>query len=112
MSSPSGLVERVRACLASTENVTEKRMFGSQGFMVNGKLCVTARDTRIMCRIDPGEHDEAVKADGCEGVVMKGRVYRGYIHVSADAVCAEDALERWIARAIAWNAELTSREDA
>ena len=71
------LVERVRAALAAVPKVKEKRMFGSTGFMVRGNLCVTARPTRIMCRIDPSTHSAAIKRAGVQAVVMKGRAYQG-----------------------------------
>ena len=47
------LVDRVRAALSGTPKVEEKRMFGGVAFMVRGKMCVTARGGRLMCRIDP-----------------------------------------------------------
>jgi len=47
------LVNRVRSALAHVPDVEEKRMFGSLGFLVRGKLCIGARPDRIMCRIDP-----------------------------------------------------------
>jgi len=37
------LTERLRAALTGLPRVEEKRMFGGTAFMVNGKLCITAR---------------------------------------------------------------------
>ena len=49
----SELLSRVWAALAPVSNVKEQRMFGSTACMVRGKLCISARAERIMCRIDP-----------------------------------------------------------
>jgi hypothetical protein len=38
-------------------------------FMVNGKMCVTAGDDRIMCRIDPALHD----AEGMKTINKKAK---------------------------------------
>ena len=81
-------------------------MFGGTGFMVRGHLCVTARPARIMCRIDPSTHDVAVKRKGCRAVLMRGRVYRGYVHIDAAAVKSGPALKAWIARALEFNRTL------
>ena len=89
----SRLVERVRIALTGVPKVKERRMFGGTGFMVRGNLCVTARPTRIMCRIDPSTHDAVVKRKGCRAVVMKGREYKGYVHVDASAVRTRAALD-------------------
>jgi TfoX/Sxy family transcriptional regulator of competence genes len=106
----SRLVERVRSVLAGAPKVKERRMFGGTGFMVRGNLCVTARPSRIMCRIDPSTHDIAVKREGCRTVVMKGREYKGYVHVDAAAVRTQAALRAWITRALAFNRTLPEVE--
>jgi hypothetical protein len=85
-------------------------MFGSLGFMVRNNLCVTARPERLMCRIDPALHDEALKQDGVETVVMKGRPYPGYVFVAATAVKTAAALNRWIDLCLKHNATLPAGE--
>ena len=100
------LVERVRAALNGVPKVKEKRMFGSTAFMVRGNLCITARPTRIMCRIDPSTHGAAIKREGCRSVIMKGRTYQGYVHVDASALETDKALSYWLAQALEFNRTL------
>jgi TfoX/Sxy family transcriptional regulator of competence genes len=100
------LVERVRAALTGVPKVKEKRMFGSTGFMVRGNLCVTARPTRIMCRIDPSTHSAAIKREGVQTVIMKGRTYQGYVYVDASALKTERALKYWVGQALEFNRTL------
>ena len=97
------LIDRVRALMEHTPSVKEKKMFGSTAFMVRGKMCVSARAERLMCRIDPAFHDAAVDCKGCQTVVMKGRSYRGYVYVEAQAVRTERALTYWIELALKYN---------
>lgn len=104
--SDSRLVERVRRILAGVPKVNERRMFGGTGFMIRGNLCVTARPSRIMCRIDPAMHDTAIRREGCRTVMMRGREYRGYVHVDASAVKTQAALKSWITRALEFNRTL------
>jgi TfoX/Sxy family transcriptional regulator of competence genes len=94
----------VRAALQSISGVSEKKMFGSHAFLVGGKMAVSARAERIMCRIDPAGHDAATKRPGCTTVVMGGRRYRGYVYVAVDAVKTEPALSYWIGLALSFNA--------
>ena len=100
------LVERVRTAFSGVAKVKEKRMFGGTAFMVRGNLCVTARPTRIMCRIDPARHSGAIKRPGCRTVVMKGRKYTGYVHIEAAAVRTKRALMYWVTRALKFNRTL------
>lgn len=101
----SDMVGRVRQVMADygISEVEEKKMFGGIAFMVRGLMCVTARPERIMCRIDPETHDEAISRKGCSAMEMKGRVYRGYVMVAAEALKREGDLKPWIEKALAYN---------
>jgi TfoX/Sxy family transcriptional regulator of competence genes len=106
------LVDRVRAALADIAGVKEKKMFGSIAFMVRGKMCVSARAQRIMCRIEPSLHDAAVKREGCRTVIMRGRQFRGYVYVDSEAIKTGRALKYWIKLALDYReaqAKLRSR---
>ena len=103
MPSDDALIDRVRVALGGSVEFEEKRMFGGIAFMVRGKMCVTVGRDRIMCRIDPAVHDFALEHNGCRTVVMRGRQYRGYVHVDADAVKAQHDLEYWIGLALDYN---------
>ena len=100
------LLERVRASLAHLPRVEEKKMFGGITFMVNGKMCVSVGRTRLMCRIDPELHDSVVNDKDVRAVVMKGREYRGYVHVDDAAVRSKKDLDRWVSMALNENARL------
>jgi len=89
--------------LKDAPRVEEKRMFGGVCFMVRGKMCVTVGRERIMCRIDPAIHDEAVKRKGSSTVVMKGREYRGWVRIDAASLRSDAALEHWIVLALDFN---------
>jgi TfoX/Sxy family transcriptional regulator of competence genes len=97
------LTNKLREALAHVANVEEKKMFSGIAFMVDGKLCVTAGDDRIMCRIDPDLHDELAKHPGCATVVMKGREYRGYIWVNESVLTTKKQIDYWVKLALEFN---------
>jgi TfoX/Sxy family transcriptional regulator of competence genes len=98
------LVNRVRTAIGKNRRVEEKKMFGGIAFMVDGKMCVTVSKGHIMCRIDPAIHDAALERKGCTTVVMKGREYRGYVHIDADALSTKADLDHWVKLALDFNA--------
>lgn len=100
------LADRLRQALAHLPHVEEKKMFGGLAFMVNGKMCLTAGPDRIMCRIDPGIHEEVIRRNGCRTVIMRGREYKGYVHVSEDVLQTKADLNYWIKLALAFNKQL------
>jgi TfoX/Sxy family transcriptional regulator of competence genes len=97
------LANRVREVLGRGRRVEEKRMFGGLTFMVRGKMCVSVGKGRLMCRIDPAIHDAAIQRQGCRTVVMKGREYRGFVHVNVDALRTKRDLDYWVNLALDFN---------
>ena len=103
MPANESLARRVRAALAPLGAVEERKMFGGLAFMVDGKMCVTVGADRIMCRIDPDDHDAAVARPGCTPMVMRGREIRGYVRVGQDALRTPAALGKWVRMAVDYN---------
>jgi TfoX/Sxy family transcriptional regulator of competence genes len=97
------LANRVKATLGRGRRIEEKKMFAGLTFMVRGKMCVSVGKDRIMCRIVPAIHDAALQRPGCRTVVMKGRPYRGFVHVDAEAVRTKGELDYWVGLALEYN---------
>ena len=51
----------------------------------------------------PAIHDAALQRRGCRTVVMKGRDYRGYVYVEAEAVRTNNDLNYWVGLALDYN---------
>jgi len=102
------LTARIREALGDLPNVEEKRMFRGVTFMVDDKMCITAGDNKIMCRIDPAIHEEVIKRKGCETVKMRDREYKGYIYVSEEGIKTKKDLDYWIQLALAFNKKAKS----
>jgi TfoX/Sxy family transcriptional regulator of competence genes len=97
------LTNRLREALTTVPKVEEKRMFRGVTFMVNDKMCISAGDNRIMCRIDPERHEEALSRRGCTTVKMKGRDYIGYVHVTEDGFQSKKDFDYWVALCLDFN---------
>ncbi len=102
------LADRIRKAVAHLPNVKEKKMFGSLAFMVDDKMCITAGANRIMCRIDPAIHEEAIKTKGCSSVIMRGREYKGFVHIDEDSVKSKKDFDYWIGLALDYNKKARS----
>ena len=98
------LTQRVREALSGENHVEEKKMFRGIAFMVNGKMCVTVGDNRLMLRIDPCTHLEATAQAGVSTVKMKGREYTGWIYVNESVIPDKRKLSYWVKKALRYNA--------
>ncbi|MBR9775309.1 TfoX/Sxy family protein [Cyclobacterium sp. 1_MG-2023] len=92
------LADRVREYLyeVGQTKVEEKRMFGGLAFLINEKMCVNVSGSRLMCRFDPEKLEEVAEINGFQSMVMKGRVYKGYCYVGAEAIQTRRDLAYWI----------------
>ena len=98
------LLNRVREIIAAThDNVEEKKAFGGICFMVNDKMCVGVKPQRIMVRIDSEKNDEAISKDGCEPMVLNGKVMKGFVFVNTNEVKSKKQLEYWVKLALDYN---------
>jgi len=97
------LTNRVRAALADITKVEEKKMFSGITFMVNGKMCISVGNDRLMCRIDPALHETALQKKGSRTVQMKGREYKGYVYVQEDSIKAKKDFDYWIQLSLDYN---------
>ncbi len=78
-------------------------MFGGITFMVNGKMCISVGPNRLMCRIDPELHEQAIEREGVRTVQMNGRRYRGFVHVREEAVASKRDLNYWVSMCLEFN---------
>ena len=78
-------------------------MFGGVAFMVDGKFCVSVRDSRMMCRVDPETQGELVQLRGCQTMTMKGREYKGYVLVDENVLRTRGELRRLVKLALDFN---------
>jgi len=97
------LADKIPQALAQLPNAEEKKMFGRIAFMVNNKMCLTAGPGQMMCRIDPGIHEEAIKKEGCRTVVMKGREYKGFVYVNEENLKTKRDFNYWLTLALEFN---------
>lgn len=97
------LANRLREALAHLPDVKERKMFGGLAFMVDDKMCIAAGADGIMCRIDPAIHEKAITRKGCRTVMMRGRVYKGYVDISKKGIRSKKDFDYWIGHALDYN---------
>jgi TfoX/Sxy family transcriptional regulator of competence genes len=99
------LEDRIANALGPFET-ERKRMFGGTCFMLNGNMLMGTFRGGLMARVAKADHDEVLKLPGAKPMVMKDRVMEGFILVDAGNVEEDADLQRWVDRALAYNATL------
>ena len=78
-------------------------MFGGLCFMVNDKMCIGVEKERLMIRLDPAMYDEVMEKEGCTPMDFTGKVMKGFVFVSDNAVKTKKQLEYWVKLALEYN---------
>ena len=98
------LADRIREIIVLThKNIEEKKMFSGLCFMVNGKMCIGVHEHRIMVRLNPEIFDEVVEKEGCEPMIMSGKIMRGFVNVDDSILKTKRQLDYWVQLALAYN---------
>jgi TfoX/Sxy family transcriptional regulator of competence genes len=98
------LANRTREIISVThKNVEEKKMFGGLCFMVNDKMCVGVEKERLMVRLDPEKYDEVLEKEGCTPMDFTGKIMKGYVFVTINALTTKKELKYWIELALKYN---------
>lgn len=83
---------------AAEDTLTEKRMFGGLGFMVNGNMACGVIGDNLMVRVGPGGHDAALAEPHTSPMDFTGRPMAGYVYVHPPGIPTAAALLQWARR--------------
>lgn len=104
------LADRIRALIGREQGVSEKRMFGGLGFLINGNLAVSARGHGgLMVRCDPAAAPALVESGPACRMVMRGREMAGWLQLETADVDSDAQLERWTAIGITYAKSLPAK---
>ena len=89
------LADRIRAIIGHRPGVTEKKMFGGSGFMLNGNMVVGAmKSGSLLMRVGPDRYDEACRRPGAAPMIHGGREMKGFVEVTDEGIEDDEALGR------------------
>jgi hypothetical protein len=101
MAYDEGLVDRVREALSGEPGLTEKRMFGSYGFLLDGNMCAGVRNDELIARVPLDEYPVVLARPEVGPFPGPDRPMRGWITFGPDAIAEDDDLARWIRAGVA-----------
>lgn len=94
------LAGRVRAALPA-EGLSEQRMFGGIGFMLNGNLIAATSARGLQLRIGKDAYGRALTEPGVRAMAMRDRPVEGYVFIDPHSL-DDAALQDWLQIALAF----------
>ena len=90
------LAQHVRALLAGTAGLSEKKSLGTLSFLVNGNMGVGLHGGELIVRIDPTANAGALQQPGVRIFVSTGQPLKGWLLVGGSALAPRKALAKWV----------------
>lgn len=96
MAYDTDLADRIRALIGLEPGLTEQKMFGGLGFMINGNMAIAASGQGgVMVRVDPEQSDALCAKSKAEPMVMRGRPMAGWLRIATEDVRTKAQLSKW-----------------
>lgn len=101
--SPDQLVAAFAALLDRFPDIERRKMFGYPAAFANGQMFTSLHESRWVLRLPDDARAELMAIDGATAFEpMPGRPMAGFVVVPPSLVADPDALEPWVARALAF----------
>ena len=100
MAYSESLARRIRHVFSRRRGITEKKMFGGIGFLLNGNMCVGIWKTSLIVRLGPEQAETALKEQHVVEFDITGRPRNGGAMVEADGLETDEQLSDWIQKAL------------
>lgn len=92
------LADRVRDVLDPEPGLTQRKMFGGLGFMLDGHMAVGVHSGGgLMLRVPPERSAELQAQPHAEAFDMHGKTMSGWLRVLPEGVVSDDDLRGWVA---------------
>ncbi len=103
------LALRVRHAVSKHHGITEKRLFGGVGFLLNGNMVVAIWKDSLIVRLGTAAEGGLAEPHTREFDVT-GRPMRGWLMVEPDGIERDSQLVDWLERAIEFVRSLSPKE--
>jgi TfoX/Sxy family transcriptional regulator of competence genes len=100
MAYSESLAERIRQVFARQHGITEKKMFGGVGFLLNGNMCVGVWKSSLVVRLGHVEAEAALTKPEVVPFDITGRPMKGWLIVEPDGIESAEQLSQWIQRSV------------
>jgi len=96
MAFDAGLADRIRELLSGEPGLTEKKMFGGIGFMLDGNMCAGVQRESLIVRVPIEQYELYLAQPDVDKFPTPNRPMKGWITVGPDGIAEDDELARWV----------------
>ena len=96
MAYDEGAAERLREVFETVPFSSERKMFGSLGFMVHGHMTCGVINDQLMVRVGKQQYEEVLKKPFVKEMDFTGKALTGFVYVEPEGFEVDEELEFWV----------------
>ena len=100
MAYSEALALRIRQAVAGRRGITEKKMFGGVGFLLNGNMLVGVWKQSMIVRLGPEPAAAALQEPYVVEFDITGRPMKGWVMLQPEGLENDGQLNLWIERSL------------
>lgn len=90
------LAGRIRDAIAAKSGITEKKMFGGVGFLLNGNMLVGVWKDSLIARVGPDAGEKALQKPHVRIMDITGKPMKGWLMIEPDGIAKDAQIQSWI----------------
>jgi TfoX/Sxy family transcriptional regulator of competence genes len=103
------LAKRIRDALGDAGGVSERKMFGGLALLLHGNMVCGVTGETLMLRLGAALGDAALDEPHTRPMDFTGQPMKGMVFVNPPGFATDEALERWLERALGFAATLSPK---
>jgi TfoX/Sxy family transcriptional regulator of competence genes len=96
MAYDEGAAERLRGVFETVPFSSERKMFGSLGFMVHSHMACGVIDDQLMVRVGKQQYEAALNKSFVREMDFTGKALTGFVYVEPEGFESDEELEYWV----------------
>jgi TfoX/Sxy family transcriptional regulator of competence genes len=96
MAYDEGVAERLGEVFENIPFSSEKKMFGSLGFMVHGHMACGVINDQLMVRVGKEQYEAALSKSFVREMDFTGKALTGFVYVEPEGFESDEELEYWV----------------
>jgi len=91
---------RIRQVLGGLAGLTDRKMFGGIGFLVNGNMACGVHKDALIVRVGPEGYEKALAGPRTRPFDITGRPMKGWVMVDREGYGSDEALRGWVRQGV------------
>jgi TfoX/Sxy family transcriptional regulator of competence genes len=103
------LAERMTKLATGKLGISETKMFGGCGLLVNGNMSLGVQKDYLIIRVGKDSWEDALNQPGAKEMDFTGRSMRGWVMIHRDELADDQYLKQWVDAGLSFAACLPAK---